>query len=204
VALAVTGCIFSISIFRITVTTVPGLSERSSAYPWLERYCDTFARGVPGGTLFSSISWMGFSAGSSVFSIFWQPLPPPTTSATSSKTRIPEVLFKAISVSDCLRFSKRGTLLNDLEAVFFNHRICQHFFGDSFDLLLRFFARQPVQVQHKKLSLANFAHLRKTKANERVVNRFPLRIEHGAFWHYPNVSFHTGKYINSNAQVHAG
>ena len=97
-----------------------------------------------------------------------------------------------------------GKLIHDLEAIFFNNWIGQNFFGDLFDLFLRFVARQPIEIQHEEFSLANFCDLPKTQASQRVVDCFPLGIEHGALWHYPDVSFHMEKYINSKAWVHAG
>jgi hypothetical protein len=99
---------------------------------------------------------------------------------------------------------KSRNLPNDLEPIFFDDRICQYFLGDFFNLLLCFFVRYSIQVHDEEFSLPHFFYLSITQASQRVVNRLSLWIQYGAFWHYPDVSFHVSKYINSKASVHAG
>ena len=81
-------------------------------------------------------------------------------------------------------------LFNDLEAVFFDDRIGQHFLGDALELRLGFIAVPSVEVEDEKLALAYVLYSGVTQAGERVMDGLSLRIEYGTFWHHPDVCFH--------------
>ena len=49
---------------------------------------------------------------------------------------------------------------------------------------------QPSRFKHEKFSLADVAHRGVAETGEGVLNGLSLRIEYGAFWHYPDVCFH--------------
>src|SRR5215469_11375509 len=87
-----------------------------------------------------------------------------------------------------------GSLLNDLEAVFLNDRIGEYVLGDFLELLLRLVTRPAVQIQHKKLALADVSHRFIAEAGQRMLNGLALWIEYGALRHYPNVCSHGENY----------
>ena len=80
--------------------------------------------------------------------------------------------------------------VHDLEAIFFDDRVGENFFGNVLELFLRFVAAPAIEIQNEKLSLADIAHGGVAETREGVLNGFTLRIEHGAFWHNPDVCFH--------------
>src|ERR1700757_846394 len=83
-----------------------------------------------------------------------------------------------------------GFLVHNFETILFDNWVGENFFGDAFQLLLGFIPVPAVKVQHEEFALANVGHLRISQAGQGVLNGLSLRIEHGAFWHYPNMSFH--------------
>ncbi len=85
-------------------------------------------------------------------------------------------------------------LFHDFEAVFFDHRIRQNLFGDALEFFLRFITVPAIQIQDKEFSLTNFFHLRIPQSRQSVVNGLPLRVQHGALRHYPNMCFHAEQY----------
>src|SRR6266404_1304074 len=58
------------------------------------------------------------------------------------------------------------------------------------ELFLRFIAAPAIKIQNEEFSLADVAHGGIAEPGEGVLNRLSLGIEHGAFWHYPDVCFH--------------
>src|SRR5271169_923876 len=91
-------------------------------------------------------------------------------------------------------------LFDNFEAVFFDHRIGENLFGDALELFLRLITIPAIEIQDKKFSLANIFHLRIAQSRQGVVNGLPLRIQHGALRHYPNMCFHA----NSITLSHRG
>lgn len=85
-----------------------------------------------------------------------------------------------------------GGLVDDFEAIFFNYRVGQHFFGDALDLLLGLVAIQAIEIQDEEFALADVFYLAVTEAGQGVMDGLALGIEHGTFWHNPDVSFHRG------------
>src|SRR6266852_1442004 len=81
-------------------------------------------------------------------------------------------------------------LVDNFEAILFDDRIGENVLGDALELRLRLVPAPAIEIQHKEFSLAHVLHLRIAQARERIVNGFTLRIENGAFWHYPHVCFH--------------
>jgi hypothetical protein len=82
------------------------------------------------------------------------------------------------------------TLIHNFEAVFFDDRIRENLFRNTFELFLSFFTVPAIKVENEKLTLADIRNLRITQARKRVLNGLSLRIEHGTFRHYPDMSFH--------------
>src|SRR5467141_4400417 len=58
------------------------------------------------------------------------------------------------------------------------------------ELFLRFIAAPAIKIQNEEFPLADVAHGGIAEPGEGVLNRLSLGIEHGAFWHYPDVCFH--------------
>ena len=85
---------------------------------------------------------------------------------------------------------ERGRLVHDFKAVFFDNRIGEHFFGDSIELFLCFIPVPAIKIQDEKFPLADVFYFAVAEAREGVMDGLPLRVEHRAFWHYPDVSFH--------------
>src|ERR1700733_2025528 len=83
-------------------------------------------------------------------------------------------------------------LVQDLEAVFFDYRIGKHFLGDTLQLRLRFIATPAIKIEDEELALTNVLHGLVAQAGKGVVDGLALGIEHGAFWHHPDVCFHAG------------
>lgn len=91
---------------------------------------------------------------------------------------------------DLPKTEARWQLFHDLEAVFLDDRISEHFLGDALELLLRFFAVPTIQIEDKEFSLAYVGDLRVTQAGKGVLNSLTLRVQNSAFRHNPDVSFH--------------
>jgi len=81
-------------------------------------------------------------------------------------------------------------LIDDFEAVFFDDRIGEDFFGDLFELFLRFVARPAIEIEDEELALAYVGNSGIAKTRKCMVNGLTLRIEYGAFGHDPDMSFH--------------
>src|SRR5271157_224710 len=88
------------------------------------------------------------------------------------------------------RLSRGSTLFHDLEAVFLDDWIGEHFLGDALELLLRFVAVPAIEIQNEKFPLANIGNLRVAQAGKSVLNGLTLRVQNSAFRHNPDVSFH--------------
>ena len=88
------------------------------------------------------------------------------------------------------RLSGVSNLFHDLEAVFLDDRIGEHFLGDALELLLRLVAVPAIQIKNEEFSLAYVGHLRVTQAGKSVLNGLTLRVQNSAFRHNPDVSFH--------------
>src|ERR1700682_4500476 len=58
------------------------------------------------------------------------------------------------------------------------------------ELFLCFIAAPAIEIQNEEFHLADVAHGGVAEPGEGVLNRLSLRIEYGAFWHYPDVCFH--------------
>src|SRR4029077_188495 len=89
-----------------------------------------------------------------------------------------------------MRLRMRGRSLDDLETVFFDDGVSEHFFGNVLKLFLRFVAAPAIEIQDKEFSLADVAHSGVAEAGERVLDRLALGIEYDPFWHSPDVCFH--------------
>lgn len=81
-------------------------------------------------------------------------------------------------------------LFYDFEAVFLDHRIRENLFGDALEFSLRLITVPAIQIQDEEFSLANIFHLCIAQSRQGVVNSLPLRIQHCALRHYPNMCFH--------------
>jgi hypothetical protein len=92
------------------------------------------------------------------------------------------------------RAAQSGALVDDLEAVFLNNRVGENFFGDALELLMGLVTVPAIQIEHEKFSLTDVFDGGEAQAGEGVVDSLALRIEHGALWHDPDVSFHGAKY----------
>ena len=91
-------------------------------------------------------------------------------------------------------------LVDDFEAVFFDDRIGEDFFGDALELLLSFVAAPAVEIQDEEFSLSDVFHGGVTEPRESVMDGLALRIEDGALGHNPDVCFHGGSItLRSNA-----
>jgi len=88
------------------------------------------------------------------------------------------------------RLSRFSALIHDLEAVFLDDRIGEHFLGNALELLLRFVAAPAIQIENEEFSLAHVGNLRVTQAGKSVLNGLTLRVQNSAFRHNPDVSFH--------------
>ena len=84
----------------------------------------------------------------------------------------------------------RWQLIHDLEVVFLDDRIGEHFLGNSLELLLRFVTAPAIQIEHEEFALANVGNLRVTQAGKSMLNSLTLRVQNSAFRHNPDVSFH--------------
>jgi hypothetical protein len=82
------------------------------------------------------------------------------------------------------------TLIHDLEAVFLDDRIGEHFPGNALELLLRFFAVPAIEIENEEFALANVGNLRVTQAGKGVLNGLALRVQNSVFRHNPDMSFH--------------
>ena len=58
------------------------------------------------------------------------------------------------------------------------------------ELFLCFVATQAIEIQDEEFSLADVTHGGVPEPGEGVLDGLALRIEYGAFWHYPDVCFH--------------
>ncbi len=83
-----------------------------------------------------------------------------------------------------------GHSVDNFKAVFFDDRVCEHFFRNSFELFLRFIAAPAIEIQDKELPLADIFHGAVAQSGEGVLDRLSLRIEYRALWHHPDVCFH--------------
>jgi|SRR5580658_3037836 hypothetical protein len=84
------------------------------------------------------------------------------------------------------------SLLDDLEAVFLNDRVGQNFFGDAFELFLRFVAIPTIKIQDEKLPLTDVLDGFVAEAGQCVVDGLPLGIENRSFRHDPDMCLHGG------------
>jgi len=81
-------------------------------------------------------------------------------------------------------------LIHDLEAVFLDDRIGEHFLGNALELLLRFVAVPAIEIENEEFPLAYAGNLRVTQAGKSVLNGLTLGVQNSAFRHNPDVSFH--------------
>ena len=65
-----------------------------------------------------------------------------------------------ITLSCALDIKKleRGSSVDDFEAIFFDDRIGEDFFGDALELLLSFVAAPAVEIQDEEFSLSDVFH----------------------------------------------
>jgi hypothetical protein len=89
-----------------------------------------------------------------------------------------------------VHFMMEAGSVHDLEAVFFDDRVGENFFGDVLELLLSLIAAPTIEIQNEKFALADVAHGGVAETCEGVLDGLSLWIEHGAFWHYPDMCFH--------------
>src|SRR5271157_1994195 len=167
----------------------------------------------PLGNWVSIIFWMGWSCGSSTcINDFWQLAARRASKSRSEQQRsAPRRATVRAAVFSCAitnyfiqRLSGFATLIHDLEAVFLDHRIGEHFLGNALQLLLRLVAAPAIQIENEEFSLAHVGNLRVTQAGKSVLNGLTLRVQNSAFRHNPDVSFHGHQYSNSCKSVHAG
>ena len=92
----------------------------------------------------------------------------------------------------CRLKGKAPTLMSvdDFEAIFFDDRVGEDFFGNALELLLGLVAVPAIEIQDEEFSLADIFHGDVPKARKSVLDGLSLGIEDGAFWHHPNVCFH--------------
>ena|SRR5215469_12042695 len=83
-------------------------------------------------------------------------------------------------------------LVDDFEAIFFDDRIGEDFFGDALELFLSFVAAPAVEIQDEEFSLADVFDGSVAEAGESMMDGLSLGIEDGALGHDPDVSFHGG------------
>ena len=94
-----------------------------------------------------------------------------------------------------------GRSINNLEPIFFDDGIGEHFFGYFFEVLMSFVTIPAIEIEDEEFALADIFNFGVAKAGERVLNGLALRIENGALWHDPNVCFHA-PIITSPPTVH--
>src|SRR6202163_4331638 len=80
--------------------------------------------------------------------------------------------------------------VDNFTAVFFDDRVGKYVFRNTRILTLGIIASPTGEVQHKKFPLPDVLYFAIPQAGERVLDSLPLGIEHGAFWHDPDVCFH--------------
>lgn len=80
--------------------------------------------------------------------------------------------------------------VDNLKAVFLDDGVGEHFPGNAFELFLRFVAAPAVQMQDKKLTLADILYSSIAETGEGVLDGLSLWIKNGAFWQYPDVCCH--------------
>ena len=81
-------------------------------------------------------------------------------------------------------------LILDFETVFLDDGIGEDFLGNAVELLLSFLVAPAVEIQDEEFTLANVFDCSVPETREGMLNGLSLRIEYGAFWHYPDVSSH--------------
>src|SRR2546427_12053656 len=59
------------------------------------------------------------------------------------------------------------------------------------ELFLCFIAAPAIEIQNEEFALADVAHGGVAQPREGVLDRLSLGIEHRAFWHNPDVCFHS-------------
>ena len=87
-----------------------------------------------------------------------------------------------------LRVTARS--LHDLEAVFLDDGVCEHFFRNVLELFLRFVTAPAIEIQNEEFSLADVTHCGIAEPGQGVLNCLSLGIEYRTFWHDPDVCFH--------------
>src|SRR5216684_9102614 len=88
----------------------------------------------------------------------------------------------------------------DLKAVFFDDRVGEHFLGNVLELFLRFVAAPAIEIQDEEFALADVTHGGVAEPREGVLDRLSLGIEHRAFWHNPDMSFHAESITSATAK----
>lgn len=92
-------------------------------------------------------------------------------------------------------------LFDDFEAELLDHRIGEHFLGNTFHLVSSVLACEAIQLEHEKFALPHVVHFRKTEGRKSALDRLSLRIKDGWLGHHPNVSFHMRVIISGRRTI---
>jgi hypothetical protein len=104
------------------------------------------------------------------------------------------------------KFKLTRCLIDDLEAIFLDYGIGEHFLGDALQLLLGLIAIPAIEMEHKEFSLADVFDGGVAETGQGVLDGLALGIEDGAFRHDPDMSFHeasiaSGQGARADAQM---
>ena len=95
----------------------------------------------------------------------------------------------------------KQALIHDFEPEFLDHGVCEDFPRHEFHLFRGVLARQTIQFQYEKLTLADVSDIAKAKRRQGVLDRLTLGVQNSAFWLYPNMCFHRRDYIKPSAAM---
>src|SRR5712672_1821373 len=83
--------------------------------------------------------------------------------------------------------------LLDLKMIIFNYGIAEDFVAGFVDLLAREFLVRAGRLDFKILAYVDRADFLVAHMRQGVLDRFPLRVEHGFFWSNNDFGFHSTK-----------
>src|SRR5258705_3687758 len=86
--------------------------------------------------------------------------------------------------------STKTESVDDREAVFLDHRIGEDCLRDFLEMLLGLVPGPAVEIENEEFALANVGDGAIAKTGKGVMDCLTLRIEDGALWHDPDMSFH--------------